>query len=113
MPERPGTDNRNAPTRIEHRAKTFVLGQQYSRRQIADELGGGLQEYLPHSNGHVVCACVTPSLNPGAPHVVLPGTEHIIRWGRVFAGQRHRIPVFLKRRSNAWEYAGLFRVHTM
>jgi len=42
-------------------------GNQYSRRQIHDLLGGGIQSYLPHKNGQVVCGCFRKDLNPLAP----------------------------------------------
>jgi hypothetical protein len=90
----------------------FLLLHLYTRRQIADELGGGVQDYLPHADGTVVCACLSREYNPDAPYVVLPGTgPDIVRWGDVFAQQRHFVPVFLKRATNAWQYIGRFRVH--
>src|SRR5690349_6968409 len=89
----------------------FVLHHLYTRREIADELGGGVQDYLPHSDGRVVCACLSREYNPDAPFVVLPGTgPDIVRWGDVFAHQRDFVPVFLKRATNAWQYIGRFRV---
>lgn len=85
----------------------------YTRREIADSLGGGVQDYLPHRNGRVMCACLSPELNPDAPDVVLVGTgPDIVRWGKVFAGQREYVPVFVKRGTNAWQYVGQYRVET-
>ena len=84
----------------------------YTRKEIADMLGGGgHQDYLPHHAERVMCACLVPRLNPDAPHVVLPGVgPDIIRWGNVFANQREFVPVFLKRATNAWQYVGDYRV---
>lgn len=83
----------------------------YTRREIADALGGGVQDYLPHHDGRVVGVCVLPELNPDAPAVILAGTgPDIIRWGDVFAAQREFVPVFLKRATNAWQYVGRYRV---
>lgn len=89
----------------------FTVRHLYSRREIADVLGGGVQDYLPHRDGRVVCACVVPELNPDAPEVILAGTgPDIVRWGDVFASQHEFVPVFLKRATNAWQYVGDFRV---
>src|SRR5690242_17444713 len=89
----------------------FVEGRPYTRREIADAVGGSIQDYLPHHNGRVVCACLVPQLNPGAPDVILVGTgPEIVRWARVFADQRDFVPVFIKRATNAWEHVGRYRV---
>lgn len=89
----------------------FALRRLYTRREIAGQLGGGIQDFLPHRESRVVCACLVPEYNPDAPHVVLPGTgPDIMQWANVFAGQREFIPVFLKRATNAWQYVGQFRV---
>src|SRR5687768_4180105 len=89
----------------------FALRRLYTRREIADALGGGIQDFLPHRDGRVVCACLTPKHNPDAPHVVLPGKgPDIMQWANVFVGQPEFVPVFLKRATNAWQYVGKFRV---
>lgn len=89
----------------------FALRRLYTRREIADALGGGVQDYLPHRDGKVVCACLGLDYNPDAPDVVLSGTgPDIVRWGRVFAAQSDFVPVFLKRATNAWQYVGRYRV---
>jgi hypothetical protein len=88
----------------------FLRGREYSRKQISDVLGGGVQDYLPHQDGVVVYGAFSKDLNPGAPNVILPGTgPEIERWAHVFAGQEHAIPVFLKRKSNVWYCMGDFR----
>lgn len=87
------------------------VGGLYSRRQIHEALGGALQEYLPHVDGRVVCACLKPENNPGAPRVVLPvDGPNIRRWGEEFATQREYVPVFLMRDEGRWEYVGDYRV---
>jgi hypothetical protein len=89
----------------------FAFLRLYTRREISDSLGGGIQDYLPHQEGRVVCACLSPDYNPDAPDVVLPGTgPDIIRWARVFAAQVEFVPVFVKRATNAWQYLGNYRV---
>jgi hypothetical protein len=83
----------------------------YTRQEIAAALGGDEQSYLPHRDGHVVCACVAREYNPDAPAVILPGKgPDIVRWAEVFAGQRKFIPVFVKRATHAWQYVGKYRV---
>jgi len=89
----------------------FKLHHLYTRREIADALGGGVQDYLPHRDGRVVCACLSQELNPDAPNVILAGTgPDIVRWGQTFADQKAFVPVFMKRATNAWKYVGKFRV---
>ena len=92
-------------------SRAFDLGRAYTRAQVHDALGGGVEDYLPYVDGVVVCGCFDPDLNPDAPDVVLPGFGPAIeRWAEVFAGQRTAVPCFLKRGTNAWEYVGDFRV---
>ena len=89
----------------------FQLDRHYTRDEISTKLGGSKQKYLPHSSGQVVCGCVRLDLNPGAPGEVLPGnSDDVIRWARVFAGQRHPVPIFIKRSTNRWQYRGDWRV---
>jgi hypothetical protein len=89
----------------------FALMRLYTRREIADALGGGLEDYLPHRDKRVVCACVVPHLNPYAPAVILAGKgQGIVKWGKVFSGQREFVSVVLKRAPNAWQYVGRYRV---
>jgi hypothetical protein len=85
----------------------FHRGCCYTRAEIHDQLGGGVQEYLPHVDGRVVCVCITLSKNPDAPAVLLVGNKpDVQRYGRVLAKQRGPLPVFVKRGSNKWEYQG-------
>ena len=88
----------------------FERGKKYSRADIQRGLGGGVQDYLPHTDGVVVAGCFDKVLNPQAPNVILPGTgPEIERWGRVFATQAEPVPVFIKERSNVWHCMGDFR----
>jgi hypothetical protein len=89
----------------------FAMHHLYTRPEIAAALGGGHQDYLPHHDGRVVCACVSQDLNPDAPAVILPAMgPDIVKWGNRFAEQREFVPVFLKRETNAWQYVGNYRV---
>jgi hypothetical protein len=88
----------------------FKVGECYSRKEIAAKLGGGIQNYLPHKDGHVVCGCFRKDLNPGAPWEVLPAnTDDKRRWAEQFRSQPEAVPIFLKKGSNEWEYQGRWR----
>lgn len=88
----------------------FSIGREYTRDEIHAHVGGSKQSYLPTKEGAVVAACLTRELNPRAPQVILCGQgERIAPAGAVLAGQRHSIPVFIKRAVNRWEYQGRFK----
>ena len=88
----------------------FERGKSYKRAYISEQLGGGVQDYLPHADGRVTYGAFSRDLNPQAPSIVLPGTgPEIERWARVFAGMTDSIPVFVKKRSNEWTYMGDYR----
>lgn len=85
----------------------FVLGQTYTRREIAERLGGDWQSYLPHKNGRVVCGCFTPEMNPDAPDTVLVGDgPNVVESAQMLGAQVEPIPIFLKQQPNAWAYLG-------
>lgn len=87
----------------------FVRMKDYTRAQISQALGGGVQEYLPHVGGRVVAGCFKKQVNPDAPSTVLPGTGvEIERWAEVFASQTDPVPVFVKYEPNVWTYFGRF-----
>jgi hypothetical protein len=106
--------NKPTPRRPDYKDRhmsEFQRGESYTRIEIHRTLGGGLQDYLPHRDGRVVAACLSPDLNPDAPSIVLPGRgPEIQRWAEIFAKQRQLVPTFLKRGSNEWEYVGNYRV---
>lgn len=88
----------------------FERHKSYKRTYISEQLGGGLQDYLPHVDGHIAYGAFSLEWNPQAPSIVLPGTgPEIERWARVFAEQAEAIPVFVKKRSNEWVYMGVYR----
>jgi hypothetical protein len=90
---------------------SFRKGEYYTRKEINGVLGGGVQDYLPHKDGAVVCACVTPEMNPHLPDVINIGQgEQIPRWARVFAAQKEYVPMFVKRSPSKWEYIVDYRV---
>src|ERR1700683_376110 len=88
----------------------FVVGRCYSRKEIAAKVGGGTQNYLPHRNKHVVCGCFRLDLNPKAPREILPAnTDDKKRWAEQLYQQREAVPIFIKKRTDKWEYQGLWR----
>jgi hypothetical protein len=88
----------------------FERGKSYTRAYISAQLGGGVQDYLPHLDGRITYGAFSLDINPGAPVTILPGTgPEIERWARVFAEQVAPIPVFTKKRSNEWVYRGEYR----
>lgn len=86
----------------------LTRGKTYTRREIHNLLGGGVQDYLPHKDGQVVCGCFRRwDKQPDAPEVILPGCgPEVYRWAEVFCEQKRPVPVFLKQASNCWEYVG-------
>jgi len=90
---------------------SFKEHECYSRREIHEKIGGGIQDYLPHANGRVVCGAFRTDTNPKAPEEILAGNgSNIIKYGRILCEQGGSIPVFIKRASNCWEYRGEYSV---
>ncbi len=90
----------------------FVVGEEYTRNEIREALGGGPTGYLPHKDGRVVCGTLTPGLNPRGPDVVLvgPGPE-TVRWAEVLCEQRYPVPMFVKSGYARWGYRGEYEVN--
>jgi hypothetical protein len=85
----------------------FVIGQTYTRPEIAAQLGGDWQSYLPHKNGRVVCGCFTADMNPDVPVKVLVGNgPQVLKAAEMLDAQIEPVPVFLKQEINCWEYVG-------
>lgn len=85
----------------------FTIGNEYTRDEIHEQLGGSKQAYLPTISGHVVVICVKPNLNPRAPNVILCGNGPIIASaGAALAKQRELLPVFIKRATNSMGILG-------
>jgi len=88
----------------------LTLGNQYTREEIASELGGSAVEYLPRVNGKVVCACLRLDYNPDAPKIILAGFgPQIEESAEMLCKQRGIIPVFIKQHTNAWEYVEILK----
>ena len=86
------------------------LGQRYNRSQIFEMVGGGSkQSYLPERNGKILCGCFDEKLNSKAPYEIDAGKgPKILGGAKRLAKGGYAIPVFLKRKSNQWEYVGDF-----
>jgi hypothetical protein len=91
--------------------KRLAIGTYYTREEIHSLLGGGLQDYLPHSNGRITCGAFRLDTNPDAPNEILPGTGPGIEyWAHVLCEQTEPIPVFIKVKPSRWNYVGDYRV---
>jgi transcriptional regulator with XRE-family HTH domain len=90
--------------------RMFELGTMYTRKKIADLVGGGDHEsYLPNLNGRVLAACLRLDQNPGAPYIILPASgDRRERAAELLTRQREPVPMFLKRGTDEWEYIGDF-----
>jgi hypothetical protein len=89
----------------------FVAGQEYTREEIHDVLGGELETYLPQKNKRIVCGAFTPKLNPGVPDVLLVGNApKVIEKAETLCEQTGAIPVFIKKGQARWEYRGDYAV---
>ena len=86
------------------------VGATYTREQINNIVGGGVQAFLPTKNGRVVCGCFKLDANPNAPDEVLvgPGPQRE-NSARTVVLQQTAIPIFLKREVGEWEYVGNYR----
>jgi len=88
----------------------FKIGATYTRDQIHSSVGGSKQAYIPTLNGSVVAICVQLNLNPGAPRELLCGIGPVIaKSAQLLASTAHKVPVFVKKDVNQWEYTGLYR----
>jgi len=96
---------------LERKVPEFVIGKSYTRDNIHEALGGGVQSFLPHKDGRIVCACLTRRLNPDVPKVILVGDgPRILESGRMLSRQVSAIPVFIKSAANDWRYYGEYKV---
>ena len=89
----------------------FTLGGEYTRVEIHAHLGGSVVSCLPTRNGAIVAACLSKTLSPRAPEIVLCGRGVITSpVSALFARQQVPIPVFLKSAPKRWQYRGQFFV---
>ena len=89
----------------------FVVGSQYTRDEIYSEVGGSKVSCLPTLGGRIVAACLSQKFSPAAPHVVLCGQgKRTGAVSKLLTVQPGKLPVFIKRAANRWEFRGNFRV---
>lgn len=87
----------------------FTSGKLYTRKQIHASVRGGLQDYLPMHQRHVVAGCFRLDKNPKAPTVILAGKGDRIEFAaRTLAKQTDAIPVFIKQATNQWRFEGYY-----
>lgn len=92
----------------------LVLGDTYSRAEISKMFGGSVIDYLPEVNGEVVCVCITDKDNQDTrtttPKILVGKGPRIISTAKMFLKQTKAIPMFLKQKTNEWQYMGDFKV---
>lgn len=89
----------------------FIIGRYYSRIEIAAELHGPLQWYLPTYKHKIVAVCLRKSHNPKAPNVVFCGFgKRVESTGEWLSLETRALPVFVKEDLNRWKYYGRFKV---
>ncbi len=89
---------------------SLSIGEILTRDEIHQRLGGSKQSYLPTKNGIVVCGCFDANLNKRAPREIDVGNGPIVvATALKLANEQGVIPVFLKKATNKWEFAGKFK----
>jgi hypothetical protein len=89
----------------------FRLGATYTRDYIHAAVGGSKRSAIPTLDGRVVALCIRTDLNLKAPGEFLCGAGPIMaKAGNLLASTTSKMPVFMKRKVNQWEYRGLFGV---
>ena len=90
----------------------LMVGSPYTRDEIHAELGGSKVSCLPTQGGRIVAACLDRKFSPAAPHVILCGQgKSTGAVSKLLTIQPGKLPVFIKRAANRWEFRGNFRVH--
>lgn len=85
-------------------------GRYYTRSEIHEIIGGGSkQSYLPQLKGKILGGCFDPKKNSRAPFEIDAGSgAKVLEGAKLLATGGYPIPVFLKRKSDKWEYVGDF-----
>ena len=86
------------------------LGLSYTRAQINEMVGGGVQALLPMRGSRVVCGCFKLDASPDAPNEVLvaPGPRREMS-AKAAVIQQTAIPIFLKKEVGEFEYIGKYK----
>lgn len=89
----------------------FKLGVAYTRDEIHAAVGGSKISAIPTLNDAVVALCIRTDLNAQAPREILCGAGPMMaKAGNLLASTRGKVPVFIKKKVNHWEYKGMFGV---
>lgn len=91
----------------------FIEGRAYTRQEISNKVGGGIQDCISHKDGRVVAICMVRDMNPQAPLVLLVGKgRDKERYSDILCNSQRTeaIPIFLKKLANVWVFQGYFKV---
>ena len=95
---------------------SLEIGKFYSAREIADQLGGELQTYLPQREGRIVAGRFNKQMNPEAPDRVYPAKlPKVLEKAELFVQQGSSVPVFMKERKSdkGFQYVGRYRAKAL
>lgn len=89
----------------------FVVGEKYSSKEIAKNVGGSVQPCMPTVDGMVVCCRARQDCNPRFPKElwVAAGPQRK-RAAESWAVNGNSIPIFLKVKTGIYQYLGMFKV---
>jgi len=88
----------------------YQLGATYTREDIHAGTGGSKQACLLTKDSMTVGVCFVPRMNPRGPNVILVGRGPMKqRAAELLAEYGNAVPVFKKRKTNAWEFLGNFK----
>jgi hypothetical protein len=88
-----------------------VTGNLYDMEQQHEMHGGVYQKCAPTKDGDVTLLRLTPEHDPDAPYIVDWGASNDPKVRQIQEQtQQKPLPVYVRRRPNAWEYMGRFRV---
>lgn len=89
----------------------FIIGREYTRDEIHEQLDGSKVSCLPTLDGKIVAACLSLKFSPAAPTVVLCGQgQKTTAVSKLLTLQQGNIPVFVKKAVSHWAYCGVFQV---
>jgi hypothetical protein len=88
----------------------FEIGEDYTRSQIHELIGGSMQPCLVRSGENVIAVCFLRGKNPRAPGEIFVGRGPSKEAAaELFVRQPEAAPTFEKITKNAWRYLGLYR----
>ncbi len=88
-----------------------VVGKLYDMKQQSKMHGGPQQHCAPTKDGDFTLLRLTPEHDPDAPHIVDWESSNDPKVRQIQEQtQQKPLPVYVRRRTNGWEYMGRFRV---